>query len=208
MTIHISIRLVKVLYPTRVTPNQISWAGLFAGILSAMLFYHDLILWGAVCFEVYYILDAVDGQLARARGVSSQGGAFLDEWGNFIVPPMVLFGLGARNEAIPPWVAFLAAFSVLSVSIIGILKDRFIQTSSTVIPSSQSEQGISLSKKIYSMFYRTCTMPVMMNLVTLVTILTLCGVTCPLFTILISYYALVGTAVWFTKGWHTIRTLS
>ena len=180
-----------------------------------MLFYHDFILLGAVCFEVYYILDAVDGQLARARGVSSQGGAFLDEWGNFIVPPMVLFGLGARNEAIPPWVAFLAAFSVLSVSIIGILKDRFIQIPSPVIPSdppvipsSQSERGISLLKKIYSMFYRTCTMPVMMNLVTLVTILTLCGVTFPLFTILISYYALVGTAVWFTKGWHTIRTLS
>jgi phosphatidylglycerophosphate synthase len=67
---------------TRVTPNQITLATLFVFVFGAAMLalcpgYAALV--GAVAIlEASYVLDCVDGQLARMKGTSSPVGAHLD----------------------------------------------------------------------------------------------------------------------------------
>lgn len=66
-----------------ITPNRLTWIGYFCFILGAIIFYYsndDLFmrfLAGFSCW-VGYIFDAMDGGLARRRGVSTRNGEWLD----------------------------------------------------------------------------------------------------------------------------------
>ncbi|MFI2298820.1 CDP-alcohol phosphatidyltransferase family protein [Actinacidiphila glaucinigra] len=66
---------------TRVTPNQITWGALVLGLGAAACFamadWKWLIL-GAVLYHVSFILDCMDGKLARLTGNGSEFGAWLD----------------------------------------------------------------------------------------------------------------------------------
>ena len=66
---------------TRVTPNQITFMSFILGILSAYSFlygtWHYMVL-GAFLFEFSYILDCIDGRIARLKGLESRFGAYID----------------------------------------------------------------------------------------------------------------------------------
>jgi hypothetical protein len=74
--------IVYALRPTRITPNQVTFASLAVAALAGAM----LVLWpgyvglvaAIVVFELSFVLDCVDGQLARARGQSSRLGHLLD----------------------------------------------------------------------------------------------------------------------------------
>lgn len=74
--------LVLALRNTRVTPNQVTLASLVVCALSgAMLLWRDDYAWvlaAVVVFEISFILDCADGQLARLRGRASVLGHLLD----------------------------------------------------------------------------------------------------------------------------------
>jgi phosphatidylglycerophosphate synthase len=70
------------LVPRGVTPNQVTFVALGTAVVAALA----LALWGswvglavgAVLLEASYVLDCVDGQLARLRGQTTPVGAHLD----------------------------------------------------------------------------------------------------------------------------------
>lgn len=66
---------------TRFTPNQITIISFIFGILSAYSFlkgtYYYLVI-GAMLLELSYILDCIDGRIARLKGMKSKFGAYLD----------------------------------------------------------------------------------------------------------------------------------
>jgi phosphatidylglycerophosphate synthase len=68
--------------PTRITPNQVTLLSYFVGMLSvvwlAFVPGHWALIVGALLFQLAYILDCVDGMLARARKTSSPQGHLLD----------------------------------------------------------------------------------------------------------------------------------
>lgn len=74
--------LVWALRGTRVTPNQVTLASLVVCALSgAMLVWQGSYAWvlaAVVVFEISFILDCADGQLARLRGRASVLGHLLD----------------------------------------------------------------------------------------------------------------------------------
>ena len=209
-----SIRIVYLLVKTSIRPNDVTYLGLLCGTLSAYVYAKESAVFqllGMILFEIYYILDAVDGQLARAKNISSRQGIFLDEWGNFIIPPIVLYGIGlSQLDSLDGWALFLAPFSVLSISIIEILKEKvaYGRNNMDKIPpqetSTNTRQGIF--RFIFSLLYRSCTMPVIMNLTSALTILNVLKIVLwdisPL-TLLIYYYAGVGTIIWIVKGIHS-----
>ena len=87
--------LVRILYPTPITPNQITFLSSVLGLLSAGFYVSgkpDALVWGAVFLYGKVILDNVDGNLARARGVSSRFGRFLDSLTDFLVTLLVYIG--------------------------------------------------------------------------------------------------------------------
>lgn len=67
---------------SRVTPNQITFASLLVFAVAAALLValpgHGGLVLAVVVLELSYVLDCVDGQLARLRGTSSPVGAHLD----------------------------------------------------------------------------------------------------------------------------------
>ena len=71
VTFRMSIRLVRTLYPTKITPLHVTLISLAVAFGAACSFSAGgvfFFLLGAVLLEFYYVLDCVDGQLARLRG--------------------------------------------------------------------------------------------------------------------------------------------
>ena len=77
-------RVVRSLAQTRVTPNQLTTAGVSLCLASAVIVYFEyhndlLFFWlGAGVFVVGSLLDILDGALARVGGKTTPFGAFID----------------------------------------------------------------------------------------------------------------------------------
>ena len=88
--------MVRMLYSTPITPNQITVLSFFVGLLS-MGFYvsdrSDSLVWGAIFLYGKVLLDNIDGNLARVRGTSSRVGRFLDSLTDFLVTVMIYIGI-------------------------------------------------------------------------------------------------------------------
>jgi phosphatidylglycerophosphate synthase len=66
---------------TRITPNQITWGALLLGLVSAGFFALGDWQWliaGAVVYHLSFVLDCMDGKVARLTGQGSVFGAWLD----------------------------------------------------------------------------------------------------------------------------------
>jgi len=80
--------LVKSIYQTSITPNQITWISLFFGVFGDFLItigtatHYAL---EAMCFIIYNILDCSDGQLARLQKSGSLTGRIVDGVADYIV---------------------------------------------------------------------------------------------------------------------------
>ncbi|WP_304453756.1 CDP-alcohol phosphatidyltransferase family protein [Nocardiopsis sp. YSL2] len=77
-----AIRLVRVVANrTSVTPNQLTVAALFLGLGAAVCFalgYRQALALGAVLYFLCFVVDCVDGKLARLTGSESLIGAWMD----------------------------------------------------------------------------------------------------------------------------------
>ncbi|MFE1167638.1 CDP-alcohol phosphatidyltransferase family protein [Nocardiopsis sp. NPDC058789] len=66
---------------TSITPNQLTLAALFLGLLAALCFWLGDWYWlltGAVLFHLSFVLDCMDGKVARLKGNGSVFGSWLD----------------------------------------------------------------------------------------------------------------------------------
>ena len=84
--------VVRLLYPTSITPNQITFLSLVFGLASAGFYVSgipDALVWGAIFLYGKVFLDNVDGNLARVRGTTSRFGRFLDSLADFLVTVLV-----------------------------------------------------------------------------------------------------------------------
>lgn len=89
--------IVRLLYNTSITPNQVTIASTVAG-LSAALFYlggtSGSIAAGGLLVTLKDVLDSADGQLARAKNLYTRTGRFLDSIGDFVVDLAVFAAIG------------------------------------------------------------------------------------------------------------------
>ena len=86
--------VVWMLYPTRVTPNQLTVVAVLVGCAAAGVYLVNTpaaIVAAGCLVTAKDILDDADGQLARAKQQYSRRGRFLDSIGDFVVD-LFLFG--------------------------------------------------------------------------------------------------------------------
>ena len=117
----ISDPIAKLLAPTRITPNQISWAAFGLAILSLFSFICNWNIAGGLLAQFSSIIDGVDGSLARLKGMSSSFGGFLDSILDRYADILIMLGLtiwSASNEVYPYiWlVGLLAITGTIGVS--------------------------------------------------------------------------------------------
>ena len=111
--------VVHLLYPTSVTPNQITFISLFFGLTSAGLYVSgnpNALMWGAVFLYGKIFLDNVDGNLARVRGTTSRFGRFLDSLTDFLVTVLVYIAITVylvQKTGIPEY-SILGLFGLLA----------------------------------------------------------------------------------------------
>lgn len=114
--------IVRALYSTPVTPNQVTMAATASGLAAAVLYWQGTPLLTALaglCLTGKDLLDSADGQLARAKGLFSRAGRFLDSVGDFAVNLAVFTAIAAamvRNGA-GAGAPLLCLFAFLGVSL-------------------------------------------------------------------------------------------
>lgn len=102
--------IVRLLYPTSVTPNQVTLVSTLFGFVAAALYLAGGPVTTAaagLCITVKDLLDSADGQLARAKAMGSRTGRFLDSIGDFAVNLAVFGAIGVLLTARGGTPAFL-----------------------------------------------------------------------------------------------------
>jgi phosphatidylglycerophosphate synthase len=89
--------LVRILYRTPITPNQVTVAATLIGLVAALFYFAASpisTLLAGICITLKDLLDSADGQLARAKHQYSRSGRFLDSIGDFLVNLGVFAAIG------------------------------------------------------------------------------------------------------------------
>lgn len=103
---------------TRITPNQVTLLAFACGLAAAAAFLrgdHPALLLGAVLFHLSFVLDCVDGKLARLKGSGSMFGMWLDfsldRYRVWVCALALMYGQFERTEnAVFLWLAALVLF--------------------------------------------------------------------------------------------------
>lgn len=96
LTRRISIYVTLLLSHTRVTPNQLTFVWILMGITAGLLWAigsHLGFLIGAILFQLMYLFDCVDGELARYKNMTSPRGAYLDFVGHYFTGFAMIVGV-------------------------------------------------------------------------------------------------------------------
>ncbi|PIQ95643.1 MAG: hypothetical protein COV67_13840 [Nitrospinae bacterium CG11_big_fil_rev_8_21_14_0_20_56_8] len=94
--IPVAARIVKLWLPTRITPNQVTYLSVLFGLIAACIYTHGTagaLIHAGFFLEISLILDCVDGQLARARGQSSEWGRIIDGAAGYVAYLAVVAGI-------------------------------------------------------------------------------------------------------------------
>jgi hypothetical protein len=89
--------LVKAIYRTNITPNQVTVFSLFVGVLAGVAFgfgSRAAFIVGALLYAFCIVLDCADGQLARLKKNGTRLGRFLDGLIDYVVSVALYLGLG------------------------------------------------------------------------------------------------------------------
>jgi phosphatidylglycerophosphate synthase len=112
----IAIPMVDALRNVRwITPNLISFASIASGVGSAAAFASTQFILGALLYQLRFLLDCVDGKLARVRGQGSRLGWYLDHRTAFPVMTLMLAGWSYglyRVDWHPYWSVILTSYLV------------------------------------------------------------------------------------------------
>ena len=123
--------LVKLIYPTRITPNQLTLIAIFFGIFSGFMYAmgspNDFVI-GALFFVMYNIFDCSDGQLARLKKNGTHVGRIIDGIADYIATISVFIGIGigfANQQKNPVYWWSLVVITGFSNVIHSILVDYY-----------------------------------------------------------------------------------
>ena len=91
--------LTRLLIPTPLTPNAVTWLMILSGVAAAAAVAVDS-LWTAIAavllIQLQILFDCSDGELARWRGQSSVVGIYLDRFGHWVTETALPIALGIR----------------------------------------------------------------------------------------------------------------
>jgi phosphatidylglycerophosphate synthase len=118
----ISPYLTRLLIPTGISPNGITWlmiaAGGSAGVALLVPGLPGAVL-AVLLTQLQMLLDCSDGELARWRSSFSAAGIFLDKLGHYTAETLIPLGLGVRADggagSIGGWTALGTLLAVLVV---------------------------------------------------------------------------------------------
>jgi len=123
--------LVKAIYGTSITPNQLTVISMIFGIIGGISYSfgsHKAFIAGAVLYLLYNVVDCSDGQLARMKKNGTTVGRILDGVADYVVSIALYFGIAfgfANNSSNPLQMWLLTAAAGISNAIQSGLLDYY-----------------------------------------------------------------------------------
>jgi len=105
-----------------ITPNRVTLMALFPGIMGAFFFVQGNPIMGALGYYVFFLLDSIDGKLARFTSTFDPLGAFYDFAVDRIVISMMVCGMCISFVRLEMFSEFISALGFI---LIFLLKDVF-----------------------------------------------------------------------------------
>lgn len=171
---------------TPATANHVTFISLIVGLAGGYMFSVGTpfaFLLGALLIQLWYLLDHVDGHIARYKGQSSLTGVYFDYITHYIVHAAIFIGIGAGVTATDGRatfliMGFLAAFGVTFLNLVydvmyktyffRFAKARVITVRSDEIAASgiKASSGTFGLRQLFSFAHKLCEVHVLMNIVT------------------------------------------
>ena len=98
---HLSKKTTAILIKTPLTPNQITFLSLISGLTAASLFSvgdYEYNVIAVILLIISYVFDNCDGEIARAKGNTSEFGRKFDDVSDWWVHAAVFIGIGHGAE--------------------------------------------------------------------------------------------------------------
>jgi phosphatidylglycerophosphate synthase len=113
----LSSPLSRLLIRTNISPNQVSFATALLAIPMVVAGKCGYLLIVASLWQLISILDGIDGEIARAKNLSTQFGALLDTVLDYLIDSLGALAIGLaliHQSAISPWIVL----SIVSIAIL------------------------------------------------------------------------------------------
>ncbi|MCD6324198.1 MAG: CDP-alcohol phosphatidyltransferase family protein [Desulfurococcales archaeon] len=107
-----------------VTPNQITVISLLTALFTAGIILAGHLIIGGIMIQVSSMIDGVDGELARARGVKSKFGGFLDAMMDRFADVSIISALTYVYTLNPPY--GLGGASVAAIGMLALTGDLLV----------------------------------------------------------------------------------
>ncbi|MEM2786127.1 MAG: CDP-alcohol phosphatidyltransferase family protein [Candidatus Nitrosotenuis sp.] len=153
-------RLIRYLIPwiskSRLTPNQITLFTLFAYICSSVFFFLGSFVLAAVCFQLGFFFDCIDGKLARFRNEFSVIGDWLDTIVDRIGISINAFALGYHQSSYADsreWVWF---FGFVILELLSSINGQYVINREMKKDDNRKkvERTLVSSSRLFSSLYR------------------------------------------------------
>ena len=123
--------LVKLIFSTRITPNQLTYAAILAGATGGLFYSLGTeagCVFGALSYLLFNILDCSDGQMARLKQNGTPTGRLIDGIADYTAGIAIFTGIAvgfAHKPGQPPYFLILLGLSGLSIIIQEVLVDYY-----------------------------------------------------------------------------------
>ena len=97
----LSFPIAWVFLKLRLSANQVSYSSVLVALLAAFLMLTGdrlLVIVGALLFNLWAVLDCVDGNVARTTGQVNKYGSFVDALSGYIATALVILSIGVAAE--------------------------------------------------------------------------------------------------------------
>lgn len=149
--------MVKLIYNTKVTPDQLTLAAIIMGLTSGIFYSFGLKLTGfigALFYLLFIIFDCSDGQLARLKKNGTSIGRLLDGIADYIVVTAIYIGIAvgySQNGDQPSPMLILLILSAICIIIQEILVDYYRTRFLDIVMKRKNtfEEGISEYRSQY-----------------------------------------------------------
>ena len=186
-----ALPITWLLLHTNVTANQVTLASLIIGLIGVGILSvptRSPFLIGTIFLQIWYLLDHVDGQIARYRKTACLSGRFFDFLTHHIIHGVIFFGLGVYCFRVTGAVLFVVwgFLTSMAMMVFNLLQDtkyktffeRIVQDKNVslvtrnkeVIPS-QTEKQNQLIRRGFSFLHKVCEIHVLMNILTVAALL-------------------------------------
>jgi phosphatidylglycerophosphate synthase len=143
---HVSIFPSVVLARWGVRPNEVTVTWIFLGLVGVLAIgwpAYSARVAGAILLQVSYLLDFVDGEVARLRRQTSKRGLFLDLTGHGLIKTALFLAAGYRVFIATGKFAFLLLAFSACVSISNSYALQFYAASASLHNRSAPERGVA-----------------------------------------------------------------